>query len=68
VVGISRSAATGVQGVAGRDLVMRFTLQALPGTPFEAAMPRFENAEAKDSAGHAIPTITFGDQLLLSAR
>jgi hypothetical protein len=68
VVGISRSAAGGVQGVAGRDVIMTFRLQAVPGMPFEAAMPRFENAEAKDSGGSPIPTIVFHDQLLLSAR
>lgn len=69
VVGITRTGTGGgIQGTAGRDIIMRFTFHAVPGARFEASMPRFENAEARDSTPDVIPTIRFSDQLLLSAR
>lgn len=68
VVGISRNdSGEGVAGAPGRDIIMTFTLRAVPGSRFEALMPEFEHAEARDS-DNVITPVAFSDQLLLSAR
>ncbi|HYS05303.1 MAG TPA: hypothetical protein VEW47_08930 [Candidatus Dormibacteraeota bacterium] len=75
VVGINRtSGAAGVQGIPGYDLIMSFSMKAVPGAEFDADprhlafdMNRFQ---ALDSSAQAqpIPSITFSDQLLLSVQ
>ena len=69
IVGISRTVqTTGVQAAAGRNTVLTFELQADPAMKFGPAPISFQNAEAFDSQGNPIASISFSDQLLLSVQ
>jgi hypothetical protein len=73
VVGIARTGgAPGVQGIAGFDQIMLFSVKRVPGAQFDPD-PRYVTFDksastALDSSASAqpIPSITFSDQLLLS--
>ena len=69
IVGIRRTVQTaGVQGAAGPNTVLTFELKADPGVTFGPALISFQNAEAVDSLGNPIASISFSDQLLLSVQ
>ncbi|MGH9750547.1 MAG: hypothetical protein ACRD6R_11570 [Candidatus Polarisedimenticolia bacterium] len=56
---------TGVQGVTGRDIIMRFHLRTRTFSTFGPLLPQLQNGTASDNSGDAISGISFRDQMLL---
>jgi len=69
IIGIHRTnQPSGVQGTSAENLILEFSVRANTLSPFGPSLLRFENAEAVDSSGSSIGSITFSDQLLLSVK
>jgi len=69
IVGVHRTnPSTGVQGTATQNLILQFSMRANLLSNFGPVPLQFQNAEAVDSSGAAIGSVTFSDQVLLSVQ